>query len=540
MTPAFRRCSGPKKIGTCWRGWKLTKRVAVNRFLDDIKSGASDRELMRKYGVSPRELCLLLLQAVDMRLINLSELRSAAQAPPAVQLEDCRAVTRIKIDSDLSISLLQGEARGSVLDISEKGFQGKGLIVKVSEKMNIKIVADCYLPGYTVDTIANCRWIDKVAEPGDRRAGFEIVSVREGNLSHLCEYLRSLTSGGNPDGFGSGALPKINQSYCLAGEAGDSLTVWQSDCQSKAMRELLEKSRIAARSDSTILLCGETGSGKDYLAKYIHRHSNRAAAPYLNFNCSAIPSNLAESELFGHEAGAFTGATSQKKGLLALAPGGTLLLNEIGELPLMVQAKLLTFLDTKCFRSVGGLRDLSADARIIAATNRNLEDEVSNGTFRKDLFYRLNVVPLYVPPLRERIEDLRSLIQNFVARISKEWALEHRIFVDKRTLSLLEAYEWPGNIRELHNRLERSLILSGGRQISFSLMFDGAPKDKWPLNLEFGSGQNLNEFIREARRRVVLEALARSQGSRQTAAKMLGITRYSLKRHMTNLGLMNG
>lgn len=310
--------------------------------------------------------------------------------------------------------------------------------------------------------------------------------------------------------------------------------------QSEAMRDVIAKCQMAARSEGVVLLLGESGSGKDFLARYIHTRSPRASKGYRSINCAAIPEGLAESEFFGHESGAFTGATSQKKGLLELAPGGTVLLNEIGELPAFLQAKLLSFLDTKRFWRVGGQTELTADVRIFAATNRDLDKEVARGRFRKDLFYRLNVLPINVPPLRERMEDLPVLIEELITRISRELRVKYRAEVDTKTMALLKGYSWPGNIRELRNRLERSIALSGGKKISFALMFDGKLREKWSFNLEFPPGANFNDFTQEARRRLVMEALKRAQGKRQLAAKLLGITRYSLKRHMTNLGLMAG
>jgi DNA-binding NtrC family response regulator len=616
----------------------LARRIEIRAFVGDIRADLSDRDLMKKHGVSPRELCSLMLQAADMGLINLSELQSVGNnSHPLVQLDDCRAFPRNYVKSGLSIYESCQRAQAIVLDISERGFRVKGVRAGVTEAKDFELVAEWCHPPYRVNVVAKCRWTVPAQERGDCVAGFEVVAVKSGNLKHLCEGLSSLANATNPwqvaflrksfhnnekpgepaiadnlrrseadqheskmsdDEWGSkkalvtdatlwrsthssvehlggkrrrertGSVAKVvsledppshspGQYHATRSSPEDVVgacaldgtelaiegfsnngTVWDLDSQSKIMRDVLEKCRMAARSDSSVLLQGATGTGKDYLAEHIHRHSKRAAAPYQSFNCSAIPPELAESELFGHEAGAFTGANSRKKGLLTLAPRGTLLLNEVGELPLMVQAKLLTFLDTKRFRPVGGHAEISVDTRIMAATNRNLEEEVSKRTFRPDLFYRLNVLSIRVPALRERIEDLPSLIQNLVASITQELGPERTVSVDRKTLTLLQAYEWPGNIRELRNRLERSLVLSNGRKISFSLMFNRGNEDKWPLNVEFDPRQNFNEFVQETRRLLVVEALKRSQGNRQVAAKMLGITRYSLKRHMTNLGLM--
>ena len=181
---------------------------------------------------------------------------------------------------------------------------------------------------------------------------------------------------------------------------------------------------MAAKKNSTILLLGESGSGKDYIAKYIHEHSDRSGWPYFSINCAAIPSELAESELFGHEKGAFTGAVAQKRGLLELAEGGTLLLNEIGELSPLLQAKLLTFLDTRAFTRVGGVKEIIVNVRLLAATNRDLWKEVQEGRFRSDLFYRINVLTIKIPPLRERTEDIPVLVEEILSQLHLEYRIK--------------------------------------------------------------------------------------------------------------------
>ncbi len=234
---------------------------------------------------------------------------------------------------------------------------------------------------------------------------------------------------------------------------------------SKAMKVALGEARLAASTDSIVLLQGESGSGKDYLARWIHDHSRRAAGPYLAVNCAAIPGELAESELFGHERGSFTGAHGRKRGLLELAEGGTLLLNEIGELTLSLQSKLLTFLDTRSFVRVGGEKNIRVNARIIAATNRSLETEVAEGRFLSPLLYRLNVFSIHVPPLRDRLEDLPALLEEIISRLAAELQLTSLPAIDPASVIALARYHWPGNVRELRNVVERSLILSHGREV---------------------------------------------------------------------------
>jgi transcriptional regulator with PAS, ATPase and Fis domain len=291
-----------------------------------------------------------------------------------------------------------------------------------------------------------------------------------------------------------------------------------------------------------VLLLGESGSGKDYFAKYIHDHSARANGPYFAVNCAAISPTLAESELFGHEKGAFTGAASRKRGMLELADGGTLLLNEIGELPLPLQAKFLTFLDTRKFARVGGEKEISINVRIIAATNRNLEQEVKEGRFRQDLFYRLNVLRIEVPPLRERSEDIPMLVQELLLKLRNEGQVYQNPVIGPEVVNSLKKYHWPGNVRELRNVLERALILSQGKALNLSnLGFHDAErmtagKEKASFAVSFPSEKSLKNITQDLKRFLINEALRMSNGSRQRAAKLLGISRYSLKHYMKTLG----
>ena len=252
---------------------------------------------------------------------------------------------------------------------------------------------------------------------------------------------------------------------------------------SKAMRSTLRFAKIAAGKGSTILLLGESGSGKDYLARYIHEHSDRSGGPYFSINCAAISSQLAESELFGHEKGAFTGAVSRKRGLLELAEGGTILLNEIGDLPLPLQSKLLTFLDTRKFTRVGGEKEITADARLLAATNKDLEREVESGHFRKDLFYRINVMSIKVPPLRERREDIPILAKELLSKLHSQFKFAAPLNIDSATIDLLQGYDWPGNVRELRNVLERAVILSDGKKIDLTCLQLQSNREKACFNL---------------------------------------------------------
>ncbi len=305
-----------------------------------------------------------------------------------------------------------------------------------------------------------------------------------------------------------------------------------------AMRSALEAAMLAARTDSIILLTGESGTGKDRLAGYVHNNSSRAGGPFYTMNCAAIAPDLAESELFGHEPGAFTGANRRKRGRFELAEGGTLLLNEIGELPLPLQAKLLTFLDTRSFTRVGGENRIRVNARLIAATNRDLEKEVSENRFRQDLFYRLNVFSIRVPRLRDRTDDIPVLVREILTQLSSEMQLPSVPDVGSSAMRRLKEYSWPGNVRELRNVLERGLILSRGGPLTLDhLGLVGKAKDERSVTVGFPQGRSLIELLEEIERTFLEEALERAGGTKQEAARLLGVSRYVLKRHMRKLGV---
>ncbi len=309
-------------------------------------------------------------------------------------------------------------------------------------------------------------------------------------------------------------------------------------CLSSAMRATLRSARLAAQTDSIVLLTGESGAGKDHIARYIHENSKRSHGPFFSINCAAVSPELAESELFGYESGAFTGSKGPKRGLLELAEGGTILLNEIGELSSSLQAKLLTFLDTRQFTRVGGVKVFTVNARLIAATNRNLEKEVKLNRFRQDLFYRLDVFSIEVPPLRQRTEDIPALVGDILVDLSSKLGLDSVPHIDAKALKALEVYPWPGNVRELRNVLERALILCGKRRISREdLTLNARFKTKevgqeWSVTFGFPENETINDVTMNLKRELVVEALRRSHGSRKHAAALLGISPDSLKHYM--------
>jgi sigma-54 dependent transcriptional regulator, acetoin dehydrogenase operon transcriptional activator AcoR len=309
-------------------------------------------------------------------------------------------------------------------------------------------------------------------------------------------------------------------------------TFKELECSSKAMVATLERARQAAQTDGIVLLMGESGSGKDYMAKWIHNKSKRADGPFFSVNCAAIPRELAESELFGHERGAFTGAVTMKRGLLELAEGGTLLLNEVGELPLNLQSKLLTFLDTRSFTRVGGEKDIRVHARLIAASHRDLQAEVQEGRFLEALYYRLNVYTVRVPPLRERPEDLPVIVEQILLKLATEMLLTQVPALGAQDLHKLASYNWPGNVRELRNVLERAVMLSKGAKLEVEMPSPTSGPSEWLYEVRFPDSQNLPDIVDEVTRGLCVEALRRAGGNRKDAAVLLGISRQSLYRYI--------
>ncbi len=289
---------------------------------------------------------------------------------------------------------------------------------------------------------------------------------------------------------------------------------------SAGMKAALSAARQVAATDATVLLLGESGTGKSQLARYIHYQSKRAAAPFVEVHCAALPETLLEGELFGHEKGAFTGAVQRKAGHLAAAEGGTLFLDEIGDVTPSTQVKLLRFLQERTFVPLGSTQERSVDARIVAATNRDLSEAVAAGAFREDFFYRLNVFSIVVPPLRERRDDILPIAERF---LSARGLPPQKL--SPSTCERLLAYRWPGNVRQLENALERALIVAGEDEIQGDhLGLDGpAARMRGPADL-LVEGFDLDAFERE----VILAALERAGGNKTQAARMLGVTRRRL------------
>ena len=302
---------------------------------------------------------------------------------------------------------------------------------------------------------------------------------------------------------------------------------------SARMQEILGIIQRVAPTTSTVLIQGESGTGKELVARAIHNNSSRAERPFVAINCAALTESLLETELFGHEKGAFTGATAQKKGKIEVANGGTLFLDEISELAVELQAKLLRVLQEREFDRVGGIRPIKADVRVIAATNKSLPEAVQAGTFRNDLFYRLNVVSITTPPLRERREDIPALAESFITKVGNKSNIPKKR-LSQEALALLVQYDWPGNVRELENTIERAVVLGGTEEI----MAEDLPDALLEMSSPGGNpGAKYLGAIKENKKQLVLQALEQANGYYVDAAKLLGLHPNSLLRLIRNLGL---
>ena len=343
----------------------------------------------------------------------------------------------------------------------------------------------------------------------------------------------------------SGALEKTGlemENVYLRGELERKYQFSNIIGRSPSMQEVFSLIDRVARTLSTVLISGESGTGKELIARAIHYSGSRSNHHFLSINCGAMPENLLESELFGHERGAFTGAVREKKGLFQEADQGTLFLDEIGEMTPPMQVKILRVLQDKKIRRVGGNREESVDVRIIAATNRDLRESIAAGDFREDLFYRINVIPISLPPLRERQEDIAPLVEFFNKKYSKEMGIMPQQ-VSAEALDLLENYYWPGNVRELENTIERALALSTGDHLSVDDLphqirsIGGRPSATISLPKE---GIDLDAYLDEIRSELMRQALARCDGVQTQAADLLNISFRSFRYYAKKLEVTGG
>jgi transcriptional regulator with PAS, ATPase and Fis domain len=301
--------------------------------------------------------------------------------------------------------------------------------------------------------------------------------------------------------------------------------------QSRKMRAVFELARRVADSDSTILINGETGTGKGLIAQAIHQHSYRRNQPFVSINCGAIPENLLESELFGHVKGAFTGATANKVGKFEAADGGTIFLDEIGDMSQDLQVKILKVLEERCFEPVGTCRTVKVNVRIIAATHRELEEEVQKGHFREDLFYRLFVIPITLPALRDRRSDIPHFVRQFMRQLnrSKKTRVDS---ISDAALDVLMGHAWPGNVRELANLMERMLVIKGSGQIGLddlpAKMNHGAPANRLSAPEITADGLCLNTAVSEFEKRLIYQSLEKAKWVKNKAAQLLQVKRTTL------------
>ncbi len=315
--------------------------------------------------------------------------------------------------------------------------------------------------------------------------------------------------------------------------------------KSPALKQVFKVVEKVSKTDSTILITGESGTGKELIAKIIHRKSPRGSRPFVPVNCGAIPRELIESELFGHAKGAFTGAYFDRPGRFEIAKGGTLFLDEVGDLPLDLQVKLLRVLQEKTFERVGDPKPIKADVRIIAATNKNLEEEVSAGRFREDLYYRLNVVPIHIPPLRERKEDIPLLVEHFLSKMKKRGI--QATGIEEGVIKAFMSYSWPGNVRELENVLERMAVLSEDgvlKEEDLPEKIKGEktkPSKPWEIvqKIELPEeGVDLKKLLEALEEKLILQALERAGNVKEKAAKLLGLNRTTLVEKLKRKGLL--
>ena len=367
----------------------------------------------------------------------------------------------------------------------------KGASAFMRKGMPGLILSRSFLPGYRIDDLLAVGQDDPDFPPvivfSDRATPEEATRVLElGARDYWSEPLtfekiQAALPGGKAPAPPTSSFSTLGGRNPLSGAEGPRIV--GSD---PSMTRVLALAKQVARSKATVLISGESGTGKEMFARYLHGHSDRATKPFIAVNCAALPEHLLESELFGHEKGAFTGAIARKLGKFELASGGTILLDEISEMDLALQAKLLRVLQENEIDRVGGTETLKVDVRVLATTNRNLESWVEEGKFRQDLFFRLNVIPLRLPALRERGGDITTLAQFFIAMYVREYALPP-VELSAEALAWIKEYSWPGNVRELQNLMERAVLLSGGKPITPGHFL--LESEEWPLFLDRDAGE---------------------------------------------------
>lgn len=404
-------------------------------------------------------------------------------------------------------------------------------------KENIDLVLlDILMPRMDgIEVLRKIKEADPTVEVIIVTASKEIKSAVECMKMGACDYVTKPFDVDELKAVIAKALEKkdlLQENLCLKTIIKESESYCELIGKSRAMKDIFQTIDEVAKTDSTVLLTGESGTGKELVARAIHKKSARAGKPFVAINCAAIPDNLLESELFGFEAGSFTGAFERKLGKFEVANGGTVLLDEIGCMSPSMQAKLLRVIEGKTIERIGGRSPLPTDIRIISATNINFQAAIIGGKFREDLYYRLNVIPVHIPPLRERTEDIPLLLEHFLRRFNKELGKKVAGFTDE-AMRLLLSHQWPGNIRELENLVERVLVLAGNGRITIS-------------DLPFGAAQKgasaqikpLSEAVYLLEKAEIERTLKDARGNKTKAAKILGIHRTTLLSKMRTLQMM--
>lgn len=356
-----------------------------------------------------------------------------------------------------------------------------------------------------------------------------VLTATDASVEHAVRAMREGANDYLVKPFDAARLLETTRRFLPAAAVGDAALAVDP-----ASVRLFGMARLVAGSDTTVLICGESGTGKEVVARHVHRHSPRAAKPFVAINCAAIPESMLEATLFGHEKGAFTGAAGARAGTFERAQGGTLLLDEISEMALPLQAKLLRVLQEREVERIGGQHPIALDVRVLATTNRNLAETVANGGFREDLYYRLNVFPLHVPALRERRGDILPLARHFLATHAQRMRLPTPELSDAVAHNLL-AHRWPGNVRELDNLMQRALILAGGASINADALPLAPARDGIPTPTATESPHALAQTLRDNEESLILDALRENRGSRRKTAVQLGVSERTLRYKLARL-----
>ena len=428
--------------------------------------------------------------------------------------------------------ILKATLEPLALSVHEAGSAEEALDLVREENLDV-IICDVQMPGMN-----GLEFLNKVK--GEQPAIKFLMITAHGTMDTAVKALRYGASDFLTKPFENEAVRQIArrllrertaspEPVMAAASAGPSRNALEGIVGKSALfTACLEKARKASVADTTVLLCGESGTGKEVLARAIHNLSRRVDKPLIAVNCGAIPENLLESELFGHEKGAFTGAIASKPGKFALADGGTIFLDEIGEMPLLMQVKLLRVIQERVVEPVGSTRTQKVDFRLIAATNRNLKDEIKAGRFREDLYYRLNIIPIDLPPLRDRGGDVLILAGNFLAYYNDRYGCRYCLSAENE--AELQGYSWPGNVRELANAIERAVVLASGEGLSFA--FEGSTGRP-----ELKTGLAIKDKKQAVEREEILKALELNRWNKTQTAESLGISRRSLLYKIKEYGI---